>query len=88
MIKIKTNYEYLFAVMVYQRCTKGVLLFRFVRAILIIAGKAYESGADLQALFLWPDASLILSRVRTYERRRRLCRKDHKNRVSIRDAHD
>lgn len=44
--------------MVYRRCTKGVLLFHFFRVILIIARKAYESGVDLQAFFLWPDASL------------------------------
>lgn len=67
--------------MVYRRCTKGVLLFHFFRVILIIARKAYESGVDLQAFFIWPDASFILSRIRTYERRKHLCRKDLKKTV-------
>ena len=42
--------------------------FHFDCAILIIAGKSYEYGVDLQALFLWSDAPFILSRIRTYER--------------------
>ena len=41
-----------FAMMVYQRCTEGVLLFYFFHTILIIARKVHKSlGFDLRLFF-------------------------------------